>query len=112
MRKYSNKPEPFTCSALVLVFSLVFTSFSSPVKASDEDEMERLEYKYQIEYYFVDLFREINIDRKHARDKQNKKSSWKYRAFILRVRPRLGFNIPGMVTLSVVPETEFYWSRF
>ena len=77
-----------------------------------DEEQDRLEYKYQIESYFVDLFRSMNKDRSSfSDDKDYHPAKWKYNAFILRVRPRLGFSLPGMVSLSVVPETEFYWSK-
>ena len=86
--------------------------FSFELYARGHDDTVRLEYKYQVEAHFVNLFRKVNTEHKSQVESiYYKKSAWKYHAFIMRIRPRLGFNIPGMVTLSMVPETEFYWSR-
>ena len=38
-------------------------------------------------------------------------SDWEYVAFMIRVRPSIGFNLPGIFSLKLLPETEFYWSN-
>ncbi|MFK7826755.1 MAG: hypothetical protein AB8G05_21615 [Oligoflexales bacterium] len=94
---------------LLILLPLLFLSVNN---ARGEDELERIEYKYQIESHFVDLFRKINKDNIPSFETQDyHKSTWKYHAFIFRVRPRIGFNIPGMISLTMVPETEFYWAK-
>lgn len=86
-------------------------SLSIGIIAHAEEDYERMRYKYEIESYFVDLFKSVKAEKSLAFEEEEDISTWQYHAFILRIRPRLGFNIPGMVTLSVVPETEFHWSK-
>ncbi|MGZ3742983.1 MAG: hypothetical protein ACXWRA_03900 [Pseudobdellovibrionaceae bacterium] len=37
--------------------------------------------------------------------------AWQFSSFMLRIRPKLGFDIPELASLYVIPEAELVWQQ-
>ena len=104
--------------AYIVCVLQVFNSYSAHANE------ERYKSRKKMKTYFYKLFKSIdhhekknNIHEKNMSDTNKdlrvgaSQNSWDQTAFMLRVRPSVGFSLPGILSLKMMPETEFYWRK-
>ena len=113
-----------------LLIMLLTVFISAPVLADDDDE--RRVNRFMMERHFYNLFqamKQLNdpyLNKSDDNEDQiselaendsaghsalSANSGWVFEAFMIRIRPKFGFKIPGMGSLAVVPETEIFWAK-
>ena len=113
-----------------LLIMLLTVFISAPVRADDDDE--RRVNRFMMERHFYSLFqamKQLNDPYLNSSEDYEDQMSepeeddsagptvlsanrgWVFEAFMIRIRPKFGFKIPGMGSLAVVPETEIFWAK-
>ena len=93
---------------------------------ADSEDETRENSRKKMRYYFSQTFKSMKaleyhrssmLDADKSMDEDDKavydlNQDWFLKAFLIRVRPFLGFDLPGTWSLKIVPEAEVYWTQF
>lgn len=108
---------------LVFLSAIFLLNLQKTFAAVDQ---KRLIKKEAMNTYFSNYFENISRSRVNIEDQKSQPEDWSYKhgsslaspnststwslqAFMIRVRPKVGFALPGAINLKIVPETEIYW---
>lgn len=82
-------------------FSAVFSTMKG-LNSRPSHMMSDMEYS-EADIPDLDYFKEKSVF--------DLNQDWFLKAFLIRVRPSFGFDLPGTWSLKIVPEAEVYWMQ-
>lgn len=89
----------------ILTLGMLFSSFS--FATADQ----------KLQQYFRNELRSLNQSvaetnsESHGLSASNPEEAWMFSSFMIRVRPKFGFEIPELASFYVIPDAELVWQQ-